>query len=308
MHSRFKGVKKNLDISFLVLIITVLSISTATYAWLEISKTPSVTDLDFNIIVENSLLLAEDTNGVEGEYTNILNLDNKSISELNITPVTFNQEKSVFEIPQYTTEGRIESLGGDLSFMEIEADKNEAVLRYDFWARSTASDCGVMLTLPVLRQEETNVEGYGTYLIGKPVWNESLGYHEDMGNGAESAVRIAFYVHENNGDEDSFIIYEPNSIEGEESAVIADVVQNMSTWTEKSPITQDEQDVTVGEFVTEENIIFSLSRGEPKLISMFIWLEGTDSQCTNSISGANLKLNLQFKAVVDEQEILQPLG
>ncbi len=158
----------------------------------------------------------------------------------------------------------------------------------------------------------------GTYVVGLPVWDPDAICHYSGGNGAENVLRIGFLTYDEAYEDGHFYIYEPNApedgyvtrgidgdpLEGEGTLIR----QYASTWSEQDPVLHGSVNYHMGEFATEDTEMFSLVANTPRRVTLFIWLEGQDPQCQNSISAGELLLNLQLGAIADngEDEIIRP--
>ncbi|NCA99336.1 MAG: hypothetical protein EOM70_08175 [Clostridia bacterium] len=297
--------------------VTLVVLTTATYAWMSIASILKVTDLSLNVITDNALEIAQDVAGQPGAWSTVLNLDGFEPASVNLSPVTWSQADTTFYAPRYGLDGR-PTFTEPLQVARVQTgnpvpvpdaiEQSGFLLAFDVWVRTSASNCGVELSEP-LPVNDTQA-GYGTFVIGKPIWNATAVRHDDGGSGAQNALRIAFLSYdEPDGLPGKFILYEPNAnssgeimvtpaIDGSAGLTTDDyrIVQAVSTWQEQDPVLRDQVSYTMGNFLNEPVSLFNLKAGHPRRISVFIWLEGQDSECTNAIASAQLQVNLQFKA------------
>ncbi len=165
----------------------------------------------------------------------------------------------------------------------------------------------------------------GSYVIGIPVWNSETMLHDDAGKGAQYAIRIGFmtedyYIYDSQGNEikvedGGFYIYEPNTSHGEITPTIDKsdneeetllyegdgklIRQEVSSWQDQTPPFNEEVDYTYGEFIDEDTDLFLLTANNPRKVTMYIWLEGQDKDCTNSISAGEILANIHIGAEAD---------
>ncbi|NCB52311.1 MAG: hypothetical protein EOM54_10570 [Clostridia bacterium] len=313
-------IKQKLTIAFWIVIASFLLLTTATYAWMSIASTMKVTDLALNVVTDNELELAPDVNGASGEWTTILQMPEALVGNAVLKPVTYSSLQDGFLTPRYGLDGRpdfsdpllidLTQTGTSLPSSD-EAEEGEGtgyLFAFDFWVRTGASDCTVHLSEP--REVSQGLAGDGSYVIGKPAWNASAVRHDDGGSGAQNALRIAFRSYdESDGSKGKFVIFEPNadsgggyaptsSIDGAEALIDEKslIIQSASGWSEQYPVLRDHVNYQIGDFMTENTGLFTLKAGHARHVTMYIWLEGQDKDCNNSISAANVLINIQFMA------------
>jgi len=313
-------IKHKLTIAFWIVIASFVLLTTATYAWMSIASTMKVTDLALNVVTDNALELAPDVSGAAGEWTTILQMPEILAGEVVLKPVTYSPRQDSFLNPSYGLDGRpdfsnplsiTQTQTGTLIPSSDEAEEGEGtgyLFAFDFWVRTGASDCTVHLSEP--REVSQGLSGDGSYVIGKPVWNADAVRHDDGGSGAQNALRIAFRSYdEADGSKGKFVIFEPNadsagnyeptpSIDGAEALIDEKslILQSISGWSEQTPVLRDHVNYEIGDFITENTDIFTLRAGHARHVTMYIWLEGQDKDCNNSISAAKVLINIQFKA------------
>lgn len=312
--------RQKLMIAAWILAVTLVVLTTATYAWMSIASILKVTDLSLNVITDNALEIAQDVAGQPGAWSTVLNLAGFEPASVNLRPVTWSQADTTFYAPYYGLDGR-PTFAESLQVAQVKASNpvpvSEAIeqsgylLAFDVWVRTTATNCDVELAEP-LPVDDTQA-GYGTFVIGKPIWNALTVRHDDGGSGAQNALRIAFLSYdEPDGLPGKFILYEPNAnssgevvptpaIDGSAGLTPEDykIVQAVSTWQEQDPVLRDQVSYTMGDFLNGPVRLFSLKAGHQRRVTVLIWLEGQDSDCTNTIASAQLQVNLQFKALTE---------
>ena len=80
----------------------------------------------------------------------------------------------------------------------------------------------------------------------------------------------------------------------------------MSTWTETDPAQRDVVVKNLGNFM-DDTTLFLLDSGEMVRLDVYIWLEGQDQDCMQTIHEAQVMACLQFDADPDNQSGLQPI-
>ncbi len=320
--------KRTLIIALWVVAAAFVALTAATYAWMSIATSYEVSDLELNVITENALEIAPDVNGAPGEWVKLLSTEELIGAGGTLRPITWSAKNMAFYAPKYGLDGRIDSvypyLVTELSetstpSAEAEEEGVEYLISVDVWMRTGASKVTTYLSGPDVSDADT--AGDGTYLIGVPKWNAEALRHDSGGNGAEYAIRIGFLTYDEEYEDGAFYIYEPNtgkdeapctSIDGEGSyeGECRLIRQNPSGWTEQTPVLHGSVDYVTGEFIDEDTSMFTLISGSPRRVTIFVWLEGQDAQCVNSISAGELIANLQIAGKVSgyDQEIERPNG
>jgi hypothetical protein len=327
VNKKYKPGKKTMILIYFYVILLLLIFSVvATYTWFALSRTPRVSNMTVYVSTHSGLELALDPTSEEwGNSISFLDLVTESAP---LRPVTWSDKDQRFYAASYGIDGRLQGNWQPLSD-ERNANRDTYEGYYvlgTFYAR-TGQDVTVSLTHAI--ELEEGVSGAGTYLIGKPMWDSEAILHHNAGQGAENAVRIGIKITylDDNGQADNeaslFYIYEPNcdshtngsdgyvetpSIDGTNSLVPSEylIKQTHTDWTESDPVQNGVQIFTFGEFQTPVEL-FSLKKDHRAMIQLYIWLEGQDIDCTNSIEEAQILANIQFKAVPDNQSGLDPI-
>lgn len=319
---------KKILLSFYLLLILFVLITTASYTWFAISRTPRVSDM--NLYVNSASRLELSADPLAEEWTLQMDLQALMPASTPLRPVTWVEEEQCFYAAAYGVDGRLL----DFSFWEKLTDERHAnkntfdgyYMKLTFYARATG-DVTVRLS-PAVEVDE-GIHGSGTFLIGSPVWNADEIAHDNMGLGAEMAVRLGIRitpVDENGtptGEESRFFIYEPNadahidgttgyiptpSITGRESLISDEFLirQTVSTWTESYPVLQGEVVKDLGDFL-DTPILFILNSGEMVRMDIYVWLEGQDQDCIPNIREAQILACLQFDADPGNQSGMDPI-
>jgi hypothetical protein len=231
-----------------------------------------------------------------------------------LKPVTWSDKRQKFMAISYGYDGRMQG------YKELSDEKNGNksggdgyyVIGSVYFRTDTA--CNVSLAEAVEVNEGEN--GYGTYVIGKPEWDSENIMHNDVGHGAESALRIGFritHIDAKTGETigtPEFFIYEPNcdkhisssaqyietpSIDGSNTLIDNDhlILQNSSSWAEADPIEHNVTIKTLGAF-TQNKRLFSIETSEKVKADIYIWLEGQDVDCISTINEAKILASIQF--------------
>ncbi len=311
--------------AFFLLIVTILAVfalTGATFAWMSISSAPAVTNLALTVISDSALELSSDADGAPaGDWSSLMDMA-EAASGANLRPVTYVASEDAFYLPRYGHDGRVASAVGTrltdddgalLPAFAAANGENGYLYVCDFWIRATTANCLVAFTPPAERED--GELGGGTYLVGEPVWDADAVCHKDGGSGAQYAVRMALRVDpiDDMGEENDAVtvLYEPNadggaglretmSVEGN-GLLQGDHLllrQSVSTWTETDPVLRDTVLYTPGDFIDGNKVLFPLWKDHARHVTLYIWLEGQDADCTNAISEGRILANVQFMPMV----------
>ena len=303
-------------------VLAAVTLVTASYAWISISRTPIVSDLQLNVITDNRLELAMDNNGVPGEWDVVLDMSTvlNDIEPLRTT--TYSNRDGRFYAMRYGIDGRPDVANEPLTDernanVKANASTGGYYIAVTFWMRSqTTAD----VALSEAKEVEEGRSGSGTYVIGTPVWDSGTLSHTNGGKGLETAVRIGFKCQTTDKEgnllgEERFVIYEPNadihivepdgyiktaSINGSDSLIPEGnlIWQTASSWRETAPVLNDQVIYQLGTFRTEP-YLFQVTTETMQKITMYIWIEGQDVDCMNAAAGTytSLLANIQFTPI-----------
>ncbi len=306
---------------FFVLLILLLLLSTATYTWFAISRTPTVNNMEIYINSQAGLSLSWDLKA-EDEWEQHLDYSEQFPKLSVLKPVTYSYDNDCFYAARFGFDGRVEDTD-----LRLDDDKNANrgelggyYVKATFYA---SADANVKVSL--LGPDNTT----GTYVVGTPVWDDEEIVHVNGGGGAQYAIRIGLRITPilQDGALDTenarFVVYEPNatnhtnysgeyiseyiptpSIDEGREALIPDkdlIRQTSTLWTEADPVQKDVVVYKHGEFLDNTDL-FELSEGQRVKIDMYLWLEGQDVDCTNRIGhDARIFSSIQFYAEIDNK-------
>ena len=288
--------KRKLMAAAWITLATFMLLTTAAYAWMTISTSIKVTDLVLNVVTENALELAPDIEGQPGEWTTVLSMSQLLSDQTVLRPATWSAARDSFLAPRYGLDGRpdfsnpivvTQTQGGIPIPSSDEAEEGIGsgyLIAIDLWLRTGSSDATVRLSEPAQRSE--GVLGGGTYVLGQPIWDALAVRHTDGGSGAQNAIRIGFRSYDESYGQGDFILYEPNvPADGAQTAGVDGgalegdgrlIRQSPSSWSEQSPVLRDAVNYAMGEFLTQDTGICTLTTDTPRKITMymrcFTWL------------------------------------
>lgn len=300
-----------------ILIALLVLLVTSSYTWFALSHTPRVSEMEMYVSAGTGIELAQNFNAEDEDWGQVLDFQNIVGTDTVLKPSTWSVNQGGLVTADYGTDGRI--IGTKFSILSdnANANRNDAQAYYvkgSFYART---DAKVQVSLGEAIEVNEGENTAGTYVIGTPVWNSQSILHDDMGSGAETAIRIGFRITpvdaetgEENGSSE-FFIYEPNydshiadNITGDAETASIDggntlidsahlIRQTSSSWSEAYPVQRDVTIKSLGEFTTDTDL-FSLEVNEMVKIDLYVWLEGQDVDCTNMIESAQIIANVQF--------------
>lgn len=326
MNQKKKPTRFRVAIYFYVLLILMTLLTTASYTWFALSRTPRVSDMYLFINANSGLEISTTPDAEEWE----LQLDFREIVDetTELKPTTWSEQEQKFFAAEYGFDGRMTGRWHELSD-EVHANRDDAFGYYvkaSFYLR-TGQRTTLSLT-PAVEVDE-GLDGHGTYLIGNPKWDSVNIVHSNGGQGAECAVRVGFRITPvdtqgvRTGENSKFFIYEPNSdmhldgsseytatpsIDGTEALVPEDrlILQTASTWTEAHPVQRTVVIKDLGEFTTDTQL-WELDQDEIIKVDLYIWLEGQDVDCTNQIEKAQILASVQFSGDSGGQSGMVPI-
>lgn len=298
-----KGVRRARSMRNVVMmvLVCVLLLSAATYAWFTLSTSAKVANLSMTVGEETSLQIAPDLDrdgtGRAGDYGSILTFganlgDGIDTYWLNapLLPATMNSDGIVYK-PEYDeNDGTIitgfealeKSTSTEIlkdSISTTEATNDYFYYRTSFYLKTAGSE-NVTVELKTPTGTDMNAytaptNGVGTYIITET--------KDGMG---AAAIRIKLSVG------DDAIVYEPmndiilDSNKAYESATIS------NTATKPSATTSTDVQKSTGEFTQHTGTLEVTPAGVR--VTMEIWLEGNDPQCVNQIMGDVIKGQIAF--------------
>ena len=299
---------------FYLLVVLVVLLSTATYTWFTISRTPKVHAMTLYINSGEGLMISADRMLPFEEWEMHLDYGDHVPENTILKPATWSDSEGKFYASDFDADGRIRGISHALTDERNAngTDSNSYYVKFTFYARSQ-QDVDVSLADPG--------EKNGNFVVGMPEWDDEEIIHNNGGQRAQSAIRIGFKITmlDDQGDpvEDEpikFIIYEPNcdmhvdytreyqstaSIDGTEGLVPQErlIRQTTTSWIEADPVQYNVVIYNYGEFI-DETKLFTLDRHHTAQIDLYMWLEGQDVDCTNEIGkAAKIIAGIQFNAV-----------
>ena len=290
-NKKEKKKEGRLKSKLLICLLYVAVLSTATYAWFTLNNKPRVYNLSLTAGGAADLLIADDLGGGPGEYGDFLDLKTANqtpvaMDEMELNPVTTADIKTFYE-PVYNGESVT-----DTKEITDEKTLNESyVYQKTFYLKAGSLKTGSG------KKVSTNVKSYDIMLLGPEQGEENTGCvikqaadsSAEGGATAANSIRIAFIVE----GQEEIAVYEPNSDQhnGGDSATNSIPSQYGGYKTLKQPAAGGEFEGGEG---GNSDKLFTIKEDEDVLVTMLVWIEGTDDDCTNSIQMDEIIGNIQF--------------
>lgn len=288
-----KGKRRDVRILFMMLCITMLLLSTVTYAWFTERNTPKVNNLELTTGTSGSLLVADDTGNGPGKYDNVLDLMQAvgadTMSKAVLNPVTTNDGVSFYS-PIYK--------GNTVTGVKKITDVNKLTSVY-VYVKSFYLKAGPDPKFGKSDKITTTDKVYDVFLAGHDNLSQTEGTYVtatknqtiNAGDTAANSMRISFEF-----EDGTIIIYEPNAdaFNVDDKRAVDNVKNQYGTYV---TLKQSQN----GKFIGSPNdldspVLFTIKEGEDLKVTMRIWIEGTDLDCTNSIALDEIMARFQFAA------------
>lgn len=282
-ENKSKGGKKNTVLmTFLIMLLMV----TGVYAWFSVSNRARVENLSLIADHQGNLQIADDTGNGPGTYSDVLNLatakNDVNIAEVVLSPVTTKDGVNFFS-PNYDSGSKtVSSVSSITDRTEL---KKYYIYEKTFYLRAGHTDSDAVATIK---------RSYDIALYGIQSNNKSEGCYiyqpSSKGETAANAIRISFTI--DNGDT---YVYEPNSDahNSDTNRAINGIGSEYGSF--KNLYRQKSNGVFESSpKANESEKLFTLAENADQKVTMRIWIEGTDNDCTNSIASDMVSGQIQF--------------
>ncbi len=304
--------RKQLTMTISMIIVSVLVISVASYAWYKLTNTPKIVSAEFTADTIGNLQISN-VKVVDGAdtpkgYTDAIGLfdgvDPAEKAKMYLSPVTTEDGLTFFK-PVYL-EGKVDHL--EPLDESIEAQYKELHTKYiyekKFFLRAGSDNVDqdkakyYDIHFIGMSQDEINKtvefeESTGTFIIKKDEGDETAAY----------SIRISFEFEnaEPNAETNNVVIYEPNSekhitTNGDSSVIYTNkdgenygkykTLKQLST---KSFLNDDYNGTEA-----QSGSICTIKEGEDVECTLRMWIEGMDEDCVNQIAADTMKGQIQF--------------
>ena len=279
----YKKKKKRITTFWLSLFFIIIG-STAVYAWFSVSNRARVENLALIADHQGNLRIADDIGNGPGEYKDVLNLTEVNNNGLDtiLSPVT-TTDGVTFYSPNYNpTTQTVESVS--------EITEHEELTKHYIYEKTFYLRAGIDEEEAIANIERTyDVALYGVNSTNKV--NGSYVYQSTGGDSdtAANSIRVSFTL-----EDGSTYIYEPNcDVNNTDDTRAKDAVNivygRYDTYRQRANGVFE-----VSPKANESEKLFTIDENVDVKVTMRIWIEGTDVDCTNSIAADNILGQIQF--------------
>ncbi len=268
--------KQKLHTTISMLALTVIALTTATYAWFTLAASTRVNELDLEVSAGAKLKIATNNlgNNVDDYYDEVVgtdgdNVDNDIDKWLQDSANGFNIALAdILLSPQTSTDGVDYYLQNGTKTVKPNLSSG-SYMEYELWLIAE-NDMRVHLST------NNDDDEIWTHIDAKELGNDSA--QENIVN----CVRMAFFSTDAGGSERT-LIWAPNSGHDDTRSVSlnADAVTGLYE--------QGEMDFN------EDTWICELQANEAKLVTVRVWVEGEDPDCIDDVQKAKFRTWLHFQ-------------
>lgn len=325
---------KQMSLSIIMVIVSLIVLSVSTYAWFMITNTPKVKEITLSADTLGDLKIADtkknevtgedlvdaDGNKTPGNYGDEVDLTGVKMDNLYLSPCTTKDGLSFFK-PIYTE--------GEVTGVEKVTDESQLHKKYiyekDFYLKAGGETvtAGAEKKYDIFFVGYSTKDGSGTYVDDK----------EKAEITASNAIRISFTFSGGNLENPVTVIYEPNSDRDNKGITEAmgeaddTKIANMANFVMNDPdaaeygtigemygtdtpkakgystikqFYEDHSFVPNSGIKTRSTSLVTIKEGEDIYVTMRVWLEGTDKDCTDGVAADRIVGQIQF---VSEENI-----
>jgi len=325
MKTKKKKKWKDVRSALVMVLVMAAMMSTATYAWFTMTSNPTVTGLQMVASSGSGLSVS---NAVNEAFVNAIqiktdeaNMNVQAVDKrlLQLIPVSLGTANGTVPLgfcdPVYDANGIVTGLKRENSALVMLTDEElkGKVAKYTYYIRSESENVGVGILMgDATQQAKSEVNGANQATASGTFVRNRDGSTDQSVKEAYGAVRIGLVVTPANnlGGYDTpniqnMIILEPNvdytvgniDITSANAELTTLPNYSASSYTETvvpSKLTAN-IDGTIQTYGSnkQSNPLFTVG-GTPKQVTMYIWLEGTDSQCVDQIKTDEMEAQIQF--------------
>ena len=280
--------------SLAMLLVAVLALGTATYAWFTAASTGRIQNIQFTATSADGISLS--TSGLPGTYRSTLDFTDYYTDEVILNPVSIaNANNANFAV--YS--GFFNEDTTTISTSQVSSPNGNYILMPVYIWNSGASNIDVYMS-------DATVEALGSIRtdlatrVGIVAYNGSVEYETLSSSSNMETIFTTF---------GSSFIYEPNadthldaSIQGAQTYyAVANAQNNQATQGSNNHIIADGQPALSSSVATTakqcgptNTQIVSVPAGSVMKILVYVWIEGQDVDCFNEIAAGQVKLEIVF--------------
>ncbi|MBQ3512439.1 MAG: hypothetical protein IJA32_01395 [Lachnospiraceae bacterium] len=287
---------QQMKLAIIMIMVSVLVLSASTFAWYRLSNTAKIQGMEFTADTLGNLQIANSrVSGtsyiVDGDYKAELDLGLDEDGNREYLMPTTTMDGLTFVSPEYNGDGTSVEKVSEISDDDLDDYVYEKVFFLLVGEEGSISTKKYDLKLT----DGDLINKTGTYVLNNETDSDT--------NTAANAVRISFTF--KNAEGDVTKIYEPNSVT-ENDRTKADYADTVTG--------ADNVDANYGAYTTiaqkadgtffastdgtnyEDDILYEMTEGVPVQVTMYVWIEGTDEDCRNSIALREIAAQIQFEA------------
>lgn len=290
-----KEKKKKIIRLMSVICLLVLALSMVTYAWFEQGNRLKVTNLSLLAGGSGILQIADDLGFGPGEYGGELDLDTGNVV---LNPVTTKNGISFYS-PVYVrnTVTNVNPITDEKQLNSIYVYEKTFYLKAG--PNPNAEQEGIVVTEGkmydiFLMGPATNLEHKGTHVYQSPDAAEST----VPGDTAVNAIRVSFEL-----EDGTVVVYEPNAdVSNRDNNRAEDRVKNEYGQYKTYKQAKD------GAFIDSKNgddspVLFKIEENKDVKVTMRVWIEGTDLDCTDSIALDKVMAMFEFVSIESAYDV-----
>ena len=276
--------KKKGKTAFWLMILFVVLGTTGVYAWFSVSNRARVENLALIADHQGNLRIADDTGNGPGEYKDALNIMEVDENGLNaiLSPVT-TTDGVKFYSPEYNPSTQtVESVTEITDYEELT---KHYIYEKTFYLRAGVDNENTVANI----KRTYDVALYGVNSTNKVNGSYVYQLAGDGNDTAANSIRVSFTL-----EDGGTYIYEPNcDVNNVDDTRAKDGVNivygRYDTYRQRANGVFE-----VSPKANESEKLFTIDENVDVKVTMRIWIEGTDVDCTNSIAADNILGQIQF--------------
>lgn len=284
--------KQGLKARLLMCLLYLAVLSTATYAWFTMNNKPKVLNLGLSAAAAGDLLIADDLGAGPGEYDEELDLKTATqkfpMEDVLLNPVT-TADGQTFYAPVYTGK----AVTDVKEITDLDELNQQYVYEKTFYlkAGSLKNSKGDRVAKGAMKTYEIMLLGPeqdGEEVSGCSIRQSDKAVSTVPGDTAANSIRVSFEV-----EGQDIVIWEPNS--DKHNSDTEKAIDNVrGTYGTYKTLQQTSDGSFVGGEDGNSEKLFEIEEEQDVKVTMRVWMEGTDEDCTNSNELDELIGNIQF--------------
>lgn len=282
--------KKRIISTTLALVSSAVLLTTATYAWFKLTNTPTANGLTMKAGAVGSLMIANPKSDASGPdtYSNNISFTFSGLGEgetVCLRPLTTVDAKT-FYTPVYNNEGIVSEISANPinsdynSTYVNKSEKNGAYLiKKEFYLKASSTDTS--------RANVVGIKLLSGGNDGTHIWNTS-----NSGD-ADKAIRVSLTYGSNT------VVLEPNYDKDATNTDNSNI--NNGSLNSGIKVIKQSGDSDYKFLMSDNNTknnkseeLFKIPLNTDCKITMYVWIEGSDKDCTEYISSQDISSQLQF--------------